>query len=221
MAISVSLDTEPGPQSPRPVSDSDPISGEARGPQPAELPSLTQQEPDLSSRSTPTGAPESTESSLPTLEEMLAGRAKYEIHRVQDFSYSDLGGRSRLTADITTQEAEPSRVAEAMMRAAIEVQREGGVVPDVVHVRLWEDWPPPPQPTQEEFDAWSGEELEFYVRRNAPRKMICYARDGCGWGATCDGTTWDGVTIDEMPAWIPRVCPKIMEMPCEAWVLVL
>ena len=150
-----------------------------------------------------------------TSEDLLAGSAEYVIHEVSDFSFGTI--RSRISADVTTPETDPARVVEALMRAAMEIQL-GGDMPDVVDVSLWEIWPRPEPPSQGEFEEWDAKQREDYLRQGVSIRSITYAPDRCGWtGEVCDGTLWDDVTAQEMPAWMLRACPRIMERPCGWW----
>ena len=157
---------------------------------------------DTEAASAPTSDQGSGPEDVLTPEDLVAGPAEYVIHEVSDFSFGII--RSRRAAEVTTPETDPLRVVEALMRAAIEVQL-GNDLPDAVKVRMWEVWPPPPEPSQEDFDGWNTEQMEAYFRQSSARRVITYAPDRCGWsGQECDGTLWDGVTTEEMPAWMLR-----------------
>ena len=138
--------------------------------------------------------------------------AQYTIHDVKDYSFGVI--RDRLTIEMTTPETDSTRITEAMMRAALEVHSHRS--PDVVHVRRWEVWPVPPEPSQAVFDSWTWERKETYLRQSAAIEYsVYYALDRCGWtGSDCDGTVWDGISLGKVPAWIRKRCPQLLQRPC-------
>ena len=115
-----------------------------------------------------------------------------------------------------------ARDAAGQLRAGVEVFRgnphQAAAVPDVVDVSLWEIWPRPEPPSQGEFEEWDAKQREDYLRQSVSIRSITYAPDRCGWtGEVCDGTLCDDVTAQEMPAWMLRACPRILERPCGWW----
>ena len=174
-----------------------------------------------STRSRPTPTPPAPVTTAPapaptplapalTEEELAAGPAQYTVAEVKNNS---VGSRSRRTAEVTTTETERGRVLEAMMRAGVEVARNSGA--HAVSVRLWVQWPLPPEPSDAEYEAMSIDERVTYLEWHTIRERIVYSWDGRGWGGD-GGGTWEGLERSEIPAWIRRVCPGL-RLGCRWW----
>ena len=163
-----------------------------------------------STRSRPTPTPPAPVTTAPAPAPTPLAPAQYTVAEVKNNSF---GSRSRRTAEVTTTETERGRVLEAMMRAGVEVARNSGA--HAVSVRLWVQWPLPPEPSDAEYEAMSIDEHVTYLEWHTIRERIVYSWDGRGWGGD-GGGTWEGLERSEIPAWIRRVCPGL-RLGCRWW----